>query len=59
MRAPMPAFLLVVLLGCATARPVGLDEGGGVGDSIRLKTLRLLLAGDYGQQDRRPLSESS
>src|SRR5262245_12072831 len=46
MRAIKPAFLLVVLLACATVPFVDLDEGGGVGDSVRWKTFQLLAAGD-------------
>jgi len=38
--------LVVLLLACATAHPVERDSGGGGGDSIRWKTLQLLVAGD-------------
>jgi len=45
-RKPGSTLLLTVLLACATAHPLERDEGGGGGDSIRLKTLQLLVAGD-------------
>jgi len=38
--------LVAFLLACAAVRPAERDEGGAGGDSIRWKTLQLLVAGD-------------
>jgi len=42
----LAAVALLLACTCATARPIERDEGGGGGDSIRWKTLQLLVAGD-------------